>query len=242
MDTTLKRCAEMVSLVNKLKEQSSSMSNVHIDPEIHALRLLHGDLLSTTYSETSIGNRLTIQADTVLAAHNDGNSAVAFHLGSWCEGLTGSSPAEIMSSSLSLDQAQETIAREHGYSDWSFVEAEKATAFDVEFEQAVDAVIHGDIAHLENALRANPTLATQCSQYGHRATLLHYIGANGVESYRQITPMNAAEVSRCLLEFGSDVNAAANIYGSSTPLDLVVTSAHPRNAGVTEQIVAVLQA
>ena len=30
----------------------------------------------------------------------------------------------------------------------------------------------------------------------HRATLLHYVGANGVEAYRQKTPPNATEIAR----------------------------------------------
>ena len=33
------------------------------------------------------------------------------------------------------------------------------------------------------------------SAAAHRATLLHYIGANGVEGYRQKTPKNAVKVA-----------------------------------------------
>jgi len=72
-------------------------------------------------------------------------------------------------------------------------------------------------------------------------SLLHYIGANGVESYRQITPMNAAEIVKTLIDAGADVNAPANMYGGSTPLELVLSSAHPHNAGVVDEIAAVLR-
>ena len=34
----------------------------------------------------------------------------------------------------------------------------------------------------------------------HHATLLHYVGANGVDGYRQRMPANAVEIATILLE------------------------------------------
>lgn len=217
------------------------MVEIYIDPKIIALRALHSDLLTRGFMDSRIRDRLAIQARTIIAAHKAGNSAVAFHLGSWCPGLVGVDSNDIMTVSLTQEQAQETIAREHGYTNWNEVEALQGILLDVEFEESVDAVVHGDVPQLQNRIRARPELATQRSQYGHRATLLHYIGANGVESYRQITPLNAAEVTRCLISAGADVNSIATMYGGSTALDLVLTSAHPHSAGVALSIAEVLR-
>jgi ankyrin repeat protein len=76
----------------------------------------------------------------------------------------------------------------------------------------------------------------------HRATLLHYVGANGVEGYHQRTPRNAVQIARVLLKAGAPVDADLD-YGSegrkhypervgSTTLGMVATSFHPAEAGV----------
>lgn len=219
------------------------MDEIHIDPKVHAVRELHCDLLTRSYLGSGIWDRLTAQATTIRDGHLVGNTAVAFHIGSWCPGLTGSDSDQIMASSFSMDQAQETIAKEHGFKGWSEVEALKGVMLDDEFEQTVDAVVHGDLVQLQKRLHAKPELVKQRSQYGHRATLLHYIGANGIESYRQITPLNALEVVRCLISAGADVNATAGMYGgNTTTLELVLTSAHPNNAGVATEVAEMLKA
>ena len=48
---------------------------------------------------------------------------------------------------------------------------------------------------------------------GARATLLHYVAANGVEGYRQLTPPNAVAIADALLDAGADVDALADMYG-----------------------------
>ena len=103
-------------------------------------------------------------------------------------------------------------------------------------------MVTGDLATLGALLEARPDLVRARSAYGHGATLLHYLGANGVETYRQRTPLNAAEVARLLIARGAEVGAAAAMYGGGqTALDLLVTSAHPAEAGVTDSVAAVLR-
>jgi len=111
------------------------------------------------------------------------------------------------------------------------------------FEQAADAVIAGDLATLRALLDREPRLATMHSPRPHRCTLLHYVGANGVEGWRQKSPPNAGAVARLLLERGAEPDALALTYGGgpqATPLLLAVTSAHPNEAGVIGDIVNVL--
>src|SRR5260221_838351 len=79
----------------------------------------------------------------------------------------------------------------------------------------------------EQLLGEDPDLVRERSTFLHHATLLHYVGANGVENYRQKTPKNAVQVAEVLLRSGADVNAVADIYGGSDTLGLAATSVFP---------------
>ena len=102
-----------------------------------------------------------------------------------------------------------------------------------QFEEAADAIITGDLTTLDRLLRTHPDLIHQRSSRAHEAPLLHYIAANGVEDYRQLSPKNAVDVARLLLDAGAEVDATSHAYGGdSTALGLVATSTPPRRAGV----------
>ena len=137
-----------------------------------------------------------------------------------------------------LADAQFIIARSHGFVSWpKFVEHLDRLAHGgsdaTDFEAAADAIASGDTETLARLLRARPGLARVRSSREHRATLLHYVSANGVENYRQRTPENIVAVARILLDSGAEVDAEADVYGGgATALGLVATSAHPRIAGV----------
>ena len=101
------------------------------------------------------------------------------------------------------------------------------------FERATDAIVAGDVEALRTLLRAHPDLVHQRSERAHHSTLLHYVSANGVEDYHQITPANIVDVARALLDAGAVVDAESEAYGGgSTTLGLTATSAHPRLRGV----------
>ncbi|HVH66841.1 MAG TPA: ankyrin repeat domain-containing protein [Gemmatimonadales bacterium] len=137
-----------------------------------------------------------------------------------------------------LADAQFVIARSHGFHSWAkFVSHLDALAQagteTAGFEAAADAVVEGDEVALGRLLGEQPALITARSAREHRATLLHYVSANGVEGYRQRTPPNVVEIARVLLAAGAEVDAEADVYGGGcTTLGLVATSAHPRDAGV----------
>jgi len=155
------------------------------------------------------------------------------------------SDAEFQAARFALADAQFVIAREHGFESWpkfakhieSLVRKNSSVS---KFESAVDAVVTGDIATLERLLRENPSLIRERSTRRHHATLLIYVGANGVEGYRQKTPGNAVEVTNMLLKAGADVNAVGEMYGGTTTLGLVATSVHPWLAGRQERLMEVL--
>jgi ankyrin repeat protein len=155
------------------------------------------------------------------------------------------SEAEIRNAKFALADAQLVIAREHGFESWpkfaKHVEALiRVNSTASQFELAAGAVVNGDVATLKRLLRENPALIRERSTREHRATLLHYASANGVEDFRQRTPKNAAEVAKTLLRAGAEVEAVAECYGGSKTLDLVATSIHPARAGVQIELLETL--
>ena len=108
------------------------------------------------------------------------------------------------------------------------------------FETTVEAAIHGDVASVQSLLGKHPELAharsTRVTPFNppvHRATLLHYVAANGVEGYRQLTPPNAVAIADTLLDAGADVDALADMYGGQcTTMSMLVSSTPPARAGV----------
>ncbi len=156
------------------------------------------------------------------------------------------SSGEGSSSRCVLADAQFVIARAHGFLSWpkfvKHIESLARAGSPVSaFEAAASAIVTGDLTTLERLLREHPTLIRVRSTREHRATLLHYVAANGVENYRQVTPNNIAEIAEVLLAAGADIDAEADVYGGGcTTLGLVATSAPPAIAGVQRDVIDVL--
>lgn len=163
------------------------------------------------------------------------------------------SDEEIAAVALDIDDARLALARWYDFLDWpslvAFVES-LADPVIFRFESAVDAVVNGDAATLRELLAEDPSLvharSTRICHFdppSHQAMLLHYIGANGVEGYRQKTPPNAVEITKILLDAGADPNALTYMYGGATPvMSMLVSSCHPANAGLQSALVEVLAA
>ena len=118
------------------------------------------------------------------------------------------------------------------------IEPEDADAL---FERAADAIASGDVAGLSALLNEEPSLAHARSARPHRATLLHYCGANGVEEQRQTPAATDPELARLLLARGADVNATCLLYGGgATALGLALSSIHPVRAGSRRRLAEVL--
>lgn len=152
--------------------------------------------------------------------------------------------AEARAIPIDREDAKLAVARWYDFADWSTLEdhvAAVATGGAVaRFERAVEAVIDGDAATLRRLLNEDPDLvrarSTRVTWFDppvHRATLLHYLAANGVEGYRQRSPGNAVEIAAMLLGAGADPNALQDSYGGkNTTLAMLVSSTPPRQAGV----------
>jgi len=144
------------------------------------------------------------------------------------------------------------VARWYEFADWrrlaEYVDAVCRPGPVARFERAVEAVIDGDPTTLSALLGEDPELvrarSTRVNNFDppmHRATLLHYLAANGVEGYRQRSPGNAVAVARVLLDAGADPNALSWAYGGRcTTMALLVSSTPPAEAGVQVPLVETL--
>ena len=217
-------------------------SDVYVCQDVADVLALHPYLSDAEFRTLIICVQLDRQARTLLAAHEGGDRRVKPQIVCWLPGAARTPLDAILAAPFTLDDARLTIAREYGFKDWSAVVRLGDGVPEARFEDAVDALLAGDIARLRHMLDADPALVHARSCYGHRATLLHYLGANGVETHRQRTPLNAVEIARLLIERGAGVGAYAEMYGcGQTTLALVRTSAHPKAAGVAGPLVALLQ-
>lgn len=123
---------------------------------------------------------------------------------------------------VTLAVAREAVARDYGYANWSTAVRDGGGLTDVVFEAAVDAVVVGDLELLNRLLVGDPALVRARSAYAHRATLLDYVAASGVETCRQQVPRNAAQVARLLLASGAEAQATMPVNGEAlTVLELV---------------------
>lgn len=160
---------------------------------------------------------------------------------------------DIRAAPLDESDARLAVARGYDFADWDALEALVAAVRDTNsatfrFESAAECVIDGDLEGLSGLIAADPGVVHARSSRStcfdppvHRATLLHYVAANGVEGYRQRTPANAVEIARMLLRAGAAPDALADMYGSKcTTMSMLVSSDHPARAGVQVALVDVL--
>ncbi len=214
---------------------------VYVAPEVAEVEALHPYLQDKAFRALPIREQLARQADVLQAAHAAGDQRVRMHLMSWWPDASSRSLDDVMNAGFGLQEAQLTLAREYGFRDWREVDALGNMALRINFEQALDDLQAGEIEKLRQRLDKDPQLATEQSAYGHRATLLHYLGANGVESHRQRMPLNAADLAGLLIGYGASLDAKANMYGGGqTPYALASSSAHPYNANISVELNQVL--
>lgn len=144
-------------------------------------------------------------------------------------------------SNPSKEDFLETAANCFGYKSFKHARSQGNIPIDKSFEKAVDYLLAGDLSSLKLQLNKDPNILLRNSQYGHKAGLIHYIGSNGVEFWRQVVPSNLIEILKFLLDKGAKPDMWNNIYGNpSTLKGLIESSVHPYKAGVIQDLVKVL--
>lgn len=161
------------------------------------------------------------------------------------EAVTKHISTKVAHEGMKLADAQFFIARAHAFENWpkfakQIAELAKKGSRHSLFEKAVDLIVSGGIEELRSLLAKHPTLIHERSLRDHHSTLLHYVGANGVEGYRQVTPKNIVEITRLLLDAGADIDSIADMYDGSNTIGLVATSVHPLRAGVQLELLDLL--
>jgi len=211
---------------------------MYINPSVQAIQRLHqhrqGQYAATVLKELSgrVDDLMEHQTDQVLA--------VATYLTNGHPEYAGQATHHIPFGSIPRSDFEKAIARTVGYRDWAGV-AQETTLPDPDFERSIDLLIAGDKDGLAAMLTQKPDLIHQSSAYGHRAGLIHYVGANGVELWRQQVPANLPEMLQLLLDHGADPQQEHNIYqGQGNVRTLIETSAHPKDAGLSEELLQVL--
>jgi len=189
---------------------------------------------------TTVMEDLSQRVDDLLEHQIDQVLAVATYLTNGHPEYAGQATHHIPFGSVKRADFEKAVARTVGYRDWSGVEQE-TKSLDPDFERAVDALLAGDKEALSAMLSQKPDLVIQSSAYGHRAGLIHYVGSNGVELWRQQVPENLPELLQLLLDHGADPQQTHNIYqGNGDVRALIETSTHPKDAGISAELLQVL--
>lgn len=218
------------------------MSNVYVPDAVWQVTELHKELLIDYPGEWSVRFVLDKQALRLKEAYDEEDSAVQVQLSNWHPQCIQLSFNQMLNQKLTLDDMRLVVAREHGFKEWEEVLSLGPVLLDEAFETGVECMLEGDLKNLEAILKKDPQLTHRASKYAHHATMLHYLAANGVETWRQRVPANASDVARLLIQYGADVNATASFYGGNyTTLELLLTSAHPAAAGIADDLADVLR-
>lgn len=210
----------------------------------HELDILFQELPGVRSETMTLRELLEREAAALLGAHRArlAGAATLLRFARWQKGHPDETDAAIFDATLTQEQAREAIARWHWFESWAAAQRGGDALVDPVFEAAADAIVAGEAEALADLVARAPALVRARSPFGHHATLLHHVTANGIEASRQWqSPPNAVALARLLLAAGAEVDATCDVYGGGcTALILLVTSSHPATAGVQADLVEVL--
>lgn len=215
-------------------------SDVYVSPQVAAVRALHQQTIDARSQFPTVKDYLFQFAQNLMAAYQAESPVAIIEINNYHPAYLGKKESEIRQNDLVEADFLYTIAKEYGYTNWEQVEKEGQAPINLDFEKAVDLLLAGEKAALENLLNKKPHLIQAQSSFGHKAQLIHYVGSNGVEIWRQVVPLNLAAITKMLIEHGADVQAVVNVYGGTKVAALVSSSGHPWEAGVAEEVLELL--
>ncbi len=215
-------------------------ASIYIPDLVRDIQQFYGDLLN----DPKIPEVKTHLEQIALRMHQgilEKKEAVLYEINNYHKKYLGIPIESLRDLQLGKEVAYATIAHEYGFSSWDTVE-ELDLSYDPIFEKALSFLLAGQVEKLEEAFHEYPKLPLGRSPYGHRATLLHYAGSNGVELWRQQVPKNIVQLVELLLQAGANKQALMNVYGGKfTTYALAESSAHPYDAKLAPELLAVLK-
>lgn len=217
------------------------MEGVHIGNVIEDLIDFYKPILDVKLDFETIYDQILAFGEHAHEQFQAGDHRSMFEFNNYNPKYIGKSTEDNIKSNPTKQDFLETAANCFSFKSLAEAETKGHVAIDVPFEKSIDTMLAGNIENLKELIGENPDLLSQNSQYAHKAGLIHYLGSNGVEAWRQVVPMNIVDILKLLIEKGAKPNMWNNIYGSpSTLKGLVETSAHPYQAGLTQDIIKLL--
>ena len=215
--------------------------NVYRHPFVQDTLDIHQHIFQNPNAYSTVKELLTLLANNLFDHFKKGDPRAIKILENFRPGFHQKSVSEIPNAGLGLDDCQLAIAIEYGYSDWENALSESDQSFDKNFEKAIDFLVTGNKSALQNLIQQQPEILQQHSPFWHSAGLIHYIGSNGVEVWRQSVPDNIVEITSMIIELGADPQMPNNIYGGSNLVNLIETSSHPHEAGVASPLIQLIK-
>jgi hypothetical protein len=203
---------------------------------VEQLRAFYGELLERQTSYQSVAGHLEALAGRMWEGVREGNEIVFQEIANYHSDHLGRSYAVLGRLNLDLSDCRHAIANEYGFGHWTEA-SHQVMPYDMDFERTVEDLLKGDLEGVKESVGRDPSVLLKHSRYGHGATLLHYSVSNGVEIWRQRVPFNLPAVVAFLLESGANPEAKMKVYGGEyTPSELLLSSLHPRNAGIFDEL------
>jgi hypothetical protein len=210
------------------------MAKIYASKQVREVRELYEDLIHEISAKTKIKDWLQKQVDILWDAYKSGDHKIIAEVSNFHPELIGASAESVMAHTLTYREIENIIMEQYGYITWD--DAASQGKFNTTFERAVSATLSGDVERMRELLMENPELVNEHSQFGHKANLIQYLGANGTEIWRQIISINIVEMLELLIEQGADPDAPNNIYGGSNLRTLIETSEHTFQSGQADKM------
>lgn len=215
---------------------------LYIHPHVEMVRNLHKKITTNVSESTSVVSYLNKISENLYQAFLDKDEASHVEFRNHHYFFIGKSAEVILNASISIDDVHRAVAKEYGFDNWDRVLEHGNQRFNMGFEHLINAMLEGRIDEVIELVSVNPKLVEERSPFYHRANILHYASANGVEIHRQIVPQNIAEIVNILVTKNADKHALANFYDTRLePYLLAESSAHIRMAGVRDELLELLK-
>ena len=210
--------------------------NYYQSKELKYLNELYNDLLPISRYKGTVIQYLKSCTEILWSAYKKEDPIACIEISNYNKNYLGWGRKQIFAKGLSEDDMLLTIAVEYGYENIETMNDRANINFKKPIEEAVDALIFGDIEKLQYLLNRTSVINENTS-FGHNAKLVHYLASNGFEIIRQQVPMNIVAIIDLLNKYPINWNQTMNIYGGKfNALQLADTSIHPYEAGLNKNL------